>query len=258
MAAVRQRALPARRPAALRRHLLHLQRLPASPAMRLAALMEQPVILVFTHDSIGLGEDGPTHQPVEHLPALRAIPHLVDIRPADANETIEAWKVALRRREGAGRAAAHAPEAAGARPRAVRAGRRPGARRLRARRLRGRPRDHPHRQRQRGTARRRGARAPGGEGVRSRVVNLASWQLFEDQDQAYRDEVLPPSCRRRLAVEAAATLRLGALGRPRRRRRRPRPLRRVRPVHEVLTALGFTADNVYTRAKALLAKGVDR
>jgi transketolase len=70
------------------------------PAIRLAALMELPVIYVFTHDSIGLGEDGPTHQPIEHLAALRAIPHMTVIRPADAQETVEAWNVALTHGEG--------------------------------------------------------------------------------------------------------------------------------------------------------------
>ena len=70
------------------------------PAMRLAALMELPVIYVFTHDSIGVGEDGPTHQPVEHLAMLRAIPNLTDLRPADANETAEAWKIALQHEDG--------------------------------------------------------------------------------------------------------------------------------------------------------------
>ena len=70
------------------------------PSIRLAALSHIPAIIVFTHDSVGLGEDGPTHQPVEHLAALRAIPNLTVIRPADANETAQAWKVALERREG--------------------------------------------------------------------------------------------------------------------------------------------------------------
>lgn len=70
------------------------------PTIRLAAMMGLPVIYVFTHDSIGLGEDGPTHQPTEHVTALRAIPNLVVIRPADGNETVQAWKVALERRDG--------------------------------------------------------------------------------------------------------------------------------------------------------------
>src|SRR5262249_17436139 len=70
------------------------------PTLRLAALSDLPVIFVFTHDSIGLGEDGPTHQPVEHLMALRAVPNLHVVRPCDANETVEAWRYALARREG--------------------------------------------------------------------------------------------------------------------------------------------------------------
>ena len=70
------------------------------PAIRLAALSELPVIYVFTHDSLGLGEDGPTHQPIEHLAALRAIPRLTVIRPADANETTVAWRVALTQSHG--------------------------------------------------------------------------------------------------------------------------------------------------------------
>jgi len=72
----------------------------ARPAIRLSALSHIPVVWIFTHDSVGLGEDGPTHQPVEHLAALRAMPNLVVIRPADANETVEAWKVAIQRRDG--------------------------------------------------------------------------------------------------------------------------------------------------------------
>jgi transketolase len=227
------------------------------PAMRIAALTEQPVILVFTHDSIGLGEDGPTHQPVEHLPALRAIPHLIDIRPADANEAVEAWKVALRSEKAPVAMLLsrqklpvldrerYAPAAGLARGGYVLAD------------CEGEPEIillasgsevqlaiETHERLM-------------GEGVRSRVVNLASWRLFENEGQAYRDEVLPPSCRARLAVEAAATLgwerwvgldgdvvgldRFGASA----------------PYAEVFNALGFTADNVYARAKTLLAKGVD-
>ena len=87
------------------------------PAIRLAAIMRLPVIYIGTHDSIGLGEDGPTHQPVEHLAMLRAIPNLVVLRPADATETIEAWRVAMARTDGPDAAGAHAPEAPGARPR---------------------------------------------------------------------------------------------------------------------------------------------
>ena len=86
------------------------------PAVRLACIMGLPVIYVWTHDSVGLGEDGPTHQPIEHLASLRAMPHMRVIRPADATETVEAWRLALERTRRAGRPRALAPEAARARP----------------------------------------------------------------------------------------------------------------------------------------------
>ena len=101
------------------------------PAVRLACIMGLPVIYVWTHDSIGLGEDGPTHQPIEHLASLRAMPHMRVIRPADATETVEAWRLALERTRRAGRPRALAPEAARARPQRPRAGERRAPRRLR-------------------------------------------------------------------------------------------------------------------------------
>ena len=118
--------------------------------IRLAAIMEIPVIYVFTHDSIGVGEDGPTHQPVEQLLSLRAIPGLITIRPGDANEVAEAWRVITRPPARAGRADPHAPGAADARPHEVRARLRARQGRLRARRRpRRQPRGAPHRHRQR-------------------------------------------------------------------------------------------------------------
>jgi transketolase len=175
------------------------------PSIRLSALMEVPVIHLFTHDSIGLGEDGPTHQPIEQLASLRAMPHLDVIRPADANETAEAWRVAVER--------THNPVAMVLTRQTV-----------------------PIIDRSR-YASAEGARKGGyvlggsddpeliligtgsevqlaitahetlsGEGVRSRVVSLPCWELFERQDQAYRDQVLPPSVTARVAVEEAATL----------------------------------------------------
>ena len=93
------------------------------PAIRLAALMKLHVIYVFTHDSIGLGEDGPTHQPIEQLAALRAIPNLKVVRPCDANETVEAWKAALKSNRRPGRAGPHPPEPSGSRPHGCRTGR---------------------------------------------------------------------------------------------------------------------------------------
>jgi transketolase len=175
--------------------------------IRLAAIMEIPVIYVFTHDSIGVGEDGPTHQPVEQLLSLRAVPGLVTIRPGDANEVLEAWKLTLEFQ--------HRPVAMilsrQAMPTIDRATFAPAA------------------------GLRRGgyvlADAPGGqpeviligtgsevslcveahgrlaaEGVRSRVVSLPSWELFDEQPAAYRESVLPASVTARVAVEQASAL----------------------------------------------------
>lgn len=179
------------------------------PAIRLAALSEVQVIYVFTHDSIGLGEDGPTHQPVEHLAGLRAIPHLYVIRPADSHETREAWRIAILRRKG------------------------PTALALTRQKL---PLiDHTRFASAEGT--RRGAyiladaEDQGGntgvtlaliliatgsevslalearealqkEGTPTRVVSMPCIELFEEQDDAYRNEVLPPTITARLAIEA--------------------------------------------------------
>ena len=172
-------------------------------AIRLAALSEYPVIYVFTHDSIGLGEDGPTHQPIEHLAALRAMPNLVLLRPGDANESVVAWQVAIER--------AHGPTA------------------LVFSRQKLPVFDQAKVSSAQGV--RKGAYtlldaadgspeliilATGSEvalaleahdelskqGVRARVVSFPSWELFEQQPQEYRDSVLPPDVRARLSVEA--------------------------------------------------------
>jgi transketolase len=173
------------------------------PAIRLAAMMRLPVIYVFTHDSIGLGEDGPTHQPIEQLSSLRAMPNLMVIRPADAQETVEAWKIALSRRDG------------------------PTALILTRQKLPIINRDRYAK----ATGLQRGAYvladAPGSEpeliligtgsevpillsayeqlidkGIRVRVVNLPCWELFKMQSKDYHEEVLPSHVNARLAVEA--------------------------------------------------------
>jgi transketolase len=177
------------------------------PPVRLASLMQQPAIYIFTHDSVGLGEDGPTHQPVEQLAALRAIPGLVDLRPCDANETAEAWRFAMEYRDGPlfmalsrqgvptldrGRYAAAAnlrrgayvlAEAEGGEPRAiVIASGSEVAVALEAR------------------------EALQAEGIPTRVVSMPSWVLFERQSREYRQSVLPPTVRARVAVEAAGPM----------------------------------------------------
>ena len=131
-------------------------------AMRIGAIMRQPVIHILTHDSVGLGEDGPTHQPVEHLAILRATPEWLVVRPADANETVEAWRIALRRTDGPTALVLTRQALPVIDREQVRAGRRHRQRRLRAgRRRRRRHARHPAAgQRQRGAAGARRARAP--------------------------------------------------------------------------------------------------
>jgi transketolase len=177
------------------------------PSIRLSALMELPVIHLFTHDSIGLGEDGPTHQPIEQLASLRAMPHLDVIRPADANEVAEAWRLAVER--------THNPVALVLTRQNV-----PVLDRSRYASAEG--------------VRRGGyvlADAEGGdpeliliatgsevwlaaaaheklsaEGIRSRVVSLPCWEIFDRQDRSYRDQVLPPGPAVRVAIEEASTM----------------------------------------------------
>jgi transketolase len=173
------------------------------PALRLSSMMGQPVIYIFTHDSIGLGEDGPTHQPVEQLPALRAIPGLLVIRPADANETREAWRIALETQH------------------------RPVALVLSRQKLPTLPAGKASGLRYGGYVLWEPQRAvdlillaSGSEvalalaaakrlehdGMGARVVSMPSWQLFEEASPAWREQVLPPRLTRRLAIEAAAPL----------------------------------------------------
>ncbi|MGC6372200.1 transketolase [Pseudomonas sp. K2I15] len=175
------------------------------PPIRLAAIMELPVVFVFTHDSIGVGEDGPTHQPIEHLTQLRATPGLLTLRPGDANETLEAWKIAL--------AQTH-------RPTCVVLSRQnlPTLDRTKYAAATGTTR---------GAYVLAGAEKPQvilmatgsevslavdayeqlkAEGVAAQVVSMPSWELFEEQDQAYRDSVLPPAVKARLVVEQAGPL----------------------------------------------------
>jgi transketolase len=228
------------------------------PAIRLAALSEVQVVYVFTHDSVGLGEDGPTHQPVEHLAALRAIPHLFLIRPADPAEVSEAWRLAILRR--------HAPTAlALTRQKVALIDRKRFAKADGLRR-------GGYILAEAETADGKVAKpkliliATGSEvsltleareklqaeNVPARVVSLPCWELFDEQSQEYRDEVLPPSITARLAVEAGvcqgwdryvgasgAIIGLDRFG-------------ASAPGDVALRELGFNVDNVLTRARALL------
>jgi transketolase len=178
----------------------------ARPAIRLSALMELPIILVFTHDAMGDGEDGPTHQPVEHLASLRAIPGLVTLRPGDANEVVEAYRYVMQLRHqpavlvlsrqplptldrhvyasaaGVARGAYVLADPPGGNPDMI----------LIAS----------------GSELSLAVEAHGrllAEGIRSRVVSMPSWEIFERQTQEYRDSVLPPSVRARVAIEQAST-----------------------------------------------------
>jgi transketolase len=177
------------------------------PTIRLSAIMELPVICIFTHDSIGVGEDGPTHQPVEHLASLRAIPGLTTIRPCDANEVAEAWRVIMTRH--------HEPVALvlsrQALPTIDRTTHGAASGVARGGYVLKDPADGEPEVILIGTgsevqlcldADAELARA----GIRARVVSLPSWELFEHQPKEYRDEVLPPSVPARVSVEQATTL----------------------------------------------------
>jgi transketolase len=177
------------------------------PAIRLAALMEIPIFQIFTHDSIGLGEDGPTHQPIEQLVALRAIPNIVVLRPADANEVREAYKVimtltdrpaclVLSRQKlptfDRNRYAAAAGVARGAYIMAGAKDRKPAVILIAS-----------------GSEVQLCATAYEqltAEGIAARVVSMPSWELFEAQDRSYREEVLPPDVKARVTVEAGALI----------------------------------------------------
>lgn len=177
------------------------------PAIRLAALSSFPTVFVFTHDSVGLGEDGPTHQPVEHLAALRAIPSLTVIRPADANETAQAWKVALEKRDGPVLLAltrqtlpvydrSKMGDAAGLLKGAyvlLDAGRvYPDVILIAT-----------------GSEVQLAVEAHtklAEQGIAARVVSMPSWELFAQQSEEYRDAVLPPTVKARVAIEAAVPM----------------------------------------------------
>jgi transketolase len=223
------------------------------PAMRLAALMGAQVVFVFTHDSIGLGEDGPTHQPIEHLAGLRAIPNLVVLRPGDANETAVAWRVAIETRDRP-TALVLTRQKVPTLDRAVFApaeGLRRGGYVL-ADPPSGRPRLILI-----ASGSEVGLIAAAGKtlqerGIPVRLVSMPSWELFEAQDRRYRDSVLPSDIAAKLAVEAGATQgwhkyvgeRGDVLGIDR--------FGASAPGEVVMREYGFSVENVRKRALALL------
>jgi transketolase len=225
------------------------------PSMRLGALMEIPAIYIFTHDSIGLGEDGPTHQPVEQLASLRAMPNMMILRPGDANEAVEAYKVILQRKHGPSslvltRQAVptldrtkYAPASGVARGAYVLADAAEGKAEVIL-------------------------MASGSElslcvdayeklkaaGIKARVVSMPCWELFEQQDAAYKANVLPQNVTARVSVEMASTFGweryVGAKG----KMVGMHSFGASAPLKDVLKKFGFSAENVVAAAREVLGK----
>jgi transketolase len=225
------------------------------PTIRLSALMDIPVIYVFTHDSIGVGEDGPTHQPVEHLVSLRAIPGLLTIRPADANEVVEAWRTIMQLRRdpavlvlsrqalptfdrtryapasGLARGAYVLADAADGRPDVLLLG--------------------------------TGSEVSlcvaayeqlAQEGVRARVVSMPCLELFERQPVEYRDAVLPPAVTARVSVEQAATLGWSRYVGPHGESIGMHTFGASAPLKALQKKFGFTPERVVEAARAQVAR----
>ena len=224
-------------------------------SMRLAALMETPSIFIFTHDSIGLGEDGPTHQPIEQLAGLRAMPNMVVIRPGDANEVVEAYKIIMQEQHhptslvltrqamptfdrtkyaaasGVAKGAYVLADAASGKPDVI-------------------------------------LMATGSElqlcvdayeklkaeGVNARVVSMPSWEIFERQDSAYRQSVFPPNVTARVSVEMAATLGWERYVGPKGKMLGMHTFGASAPLKDVLKHFGFVTDAVIAAAKELLGR----
>jgi transketolase len=225
------------------------------PSMRLAALMEIPVIFVMTHDSIGLGEDGPTHQPIEQLAGLRAVPNMLVLRPGDANEVTEAWKIAIEQKHrptvlvltrqaiptldrtkyaaasGVARGGYVVADAPGGKPQVILLG--TGSElslcidayeKLKA------------------------------EGINARVVSLPGWKIFDEQDAAYKESVLPSDVTARVSVEMAATLGWERYTGSKGRNVGMHSFGASAPIKDLLKHFGFTVDKVVAEAHAALGR----
>jgi len=223
-------------------------------SIRLSALMEIPSIFIFTHDSIGLGEDGPTHQPIEQLASLRAMPNLIVLRPGDANEVVEAWKIIAQLKHspaalvltrqaiptldrskyaaasGVAKGAYVLADAPGAKPDVILMA--TGSElslcidayeRLKA------------------------------EGIKARVVSMPSWEIFEQQDAAYKESVLPASVTARVSVEMASTLGWDRYVGPKGRKVGMHRFGASAPLKDLLKFFGFTVDHVVEEVRAAIS-----
>jgi transketolase len=227
----------------------------ARPAIRLSAIMEIPTIFVFTHDSIGVGEDGPTHQPIEQLASLRAIPGLITVRPADANEVVEAWRVIMKLQHqpatlvlsrqalpifDRSRYAAASGVARGAYVLADAEDGKPDVILIAS----GSEVSLCVEAFERLTS----------EGIRARVVSMPSWELFEQQDPSYRDAVLPPEVTARVSVEQAGMFGweryVGSTG----TRIGMKTFGASAPLKELQKKFGFTSEHVVEAARVQLAR----
>jgi len=225
------------------------------PSMRLAALMEVPVLYVMTHDSIGVGEDGPTHQPIEQLAGLRAMPNMLVLRPGDANEVTEAWKIAIQQKHrpatfvlsrqplptldrtkyasatGVAKGAYVLSDADGGKPQVILMG--TGSElslcvdayeKLKA------------------------------EGIKARVVSMPSWEIFDEQDASYKESVLPSDVTARVSVEMAATFGWERYTGSKGRNIGMHRFGASAPLKDLLKRFGFTVDRVVEEAKAAIGR----
>jgi transketolase len=225
------------------------------PAMRLGALMEIPAIYIFTHDSIGVGEDGPTHQPIEQLASLRAMPNMTVLRPGDANEVVEAYKIAMQHKHGPctlvftrqamptydrTKYAPASGVAKGAYVLADAAGGKPDVILMAS----GSEVTHCVDAYEKLKA----------EGIKARVVSMPSWEIFEKQDAAYKESVLPASVTARVSIEMASTFGWERYTGPKGKIIGMRSFGASAPLKDLLKKFGFGADSVVAAAKSLLGK----
>ena len=224
------------------------------PSMRLAALMEIPAIYVMTHDSIGLGEDGPTHQPVEQLASLRAMPNMLVLRPCDANETVEAWKLAMQqhRRPATLVLTRQALPTLDRSKYAAASGLRKGAYVL-ADAPGGKPDAILIGTGSEVSLCLQAAERLGSEGVKVRVVSMPSWEIFEEQDAAYKESVLPTAVKARVSVEMGSKVGWDRYVGTRGRRVGMHSFGASAPLKDVLRHFGFTADVVIAEARQAIS-----